>query len=74
MGALTIISITLGKREIFNHKVHPIFVLSIADAMLSLLYIVGSSLWLRSDSTATSRGWCFFVTLPTVVHSMSGSL
>ena len=46
-------------------QVHPIFVLSIADCMLAVLWVVGGALWLTGVSH--NRVWCFAVTLLTVV-------
>lgn len=67
IGALSIIYSTIRKREFFNHKVHPIFILSIADTMLALLYIIGGIVWLRQESAITSRVWCFAAYLPTII-------
>ena len=49
-------------------QVHPIFVLSVADAMLALLYILGGIVWLRREANVSSRVWCFSAALPTVVR------
>ena len=46
-------------------QVHPIFVLSIADCMLAVLWVVGGALWLMGVSH--NQVWCFAVTLLTVV-------
>lgn len=51
---------TLG----ISHQVHPIFLLSVADFLLALLWVIGATLWLRR---APSRVWCFAASLPTVV-------
>jgi hypothetical protein len=67
MGASSIIATTIMRREFFNHKVHPIFVLSVADAMLALLYILGGIVWLRREANVSSRVWCFSAALPTVI-------
>ena len=46
------------------HQVHPIFVLSLADLLLALLWVVGAILWFRG---APTKEWCFAASLPTVV-------
>ena len=51
-------------------QVHPIFVLSIADGMLAVLWVVGGALWLKGG-VSQSRVGCFAVSLMTVV-SMCG--
>ena len=47
-----------------SHQIHPIFILSLADLLLAMLWIVGGALWFRS---APDRSWCFAVSLLTVV-------
>lgn len=49
-------------------QVHPIFVLSIADLMLAMLWLLGGGLWLWRDVNM-SRVWCFSASLMTVVSS-----
>ena len=49
-------------------QVHPIFVLSIADLMLAMLWLLGGGLWLRRDVNM-SRVWCFSASLMTVVST-----
>lgn len=46
------------------YQIHPIFVLSLADLLLAVLWIIGGALWFRSIS---DRSWCFAVSLLTVV-------
>ena len=50
-------------------QVHPIFVLSIVDTLLSLLWISGSIVWLEGGAggQSHSRVGCFTITLMTVV-------
>ena len=50
-------------------QVHPIFVLSIVDTLLSLLWISGSIVWLEGGAReqSHSRVGCFTITLMTVV-------
>ena len=50
-------------------QVHPIFVLAIVDALLSLLWISGSVVWLRGGDRGLNhpRVGCFTVNLMTVV-------
>ena len=47
-------------------QVHPIFVLSIADGMLAVLWVMGGALWLRGG-VSQNRVGCFAVSLMTVV-------
>ena len=53
-------------------QVHPIFVLAIVDALLSLLWISGSVVWLRGGDRGPNhpRAGCFTVNLMTVVSVM----
>ena len=45
-------------------QVHPIFMLSVADLLLSFLWIIGGGAWLRRLS---DRVWCYAISLPTIV-------
>jgi len=65
IGAVSIIVSAIYKRQVSSPKVHPIFVLSIADCILALLWVVGGTLWFRGVSHG--RVWCFVVTLMTVI-------
>ncbi len=49
-------------------QIHPIFMLSIADCLLSLTWIVGGALWLLGGVRYSERVACFTVTLCTVVR------
>ena len=42
LGALSIIVSALVRRRVSSSEVHPIFMLSLADCMLGLLWIVGA--------------------------------
>ena len=56
--------------HVYTHaQVHPIFVLSIADFMLAMLWVFGGGLWLRRDVNM-SRVWCFSASLMTVVSTL----
>ena len=51
-------------------QIHPIFMLSIADCLLAVLWTVGGSLWLYNGVTTSEeseRVGCFTVLLMTVV-------
>ena len=60
-------------------QIHPIFMISVADLLLSLLYIVGSSLWLLGETyppnnvlssvnqSLSSNGACLYVSFFTTV-------
>ena len=70
LGASSIIYSAIRRKRVCNSKVHPLFVLSIADLLLSLLWGVGGLLWLvRSEDL--KRGWCMFVSLTTIVSTQS---
>ena len=45
-------------------QVHPIFVLSIADLLLSVLWLLGGGAWLGGFK---QRNWCYALSLFTVV-------
>ncbi|XP_065891540.1 transmembrane protein 116-like [Dysidea avara] len=46
LGAASIVWMSLISRRLRSSEVHPIFMISLADLFLSLLYIVGSGLWI----------------------------
>ena len=52
-----------------NVQVHPIFVLSIVDTLLSILWMCGAVVWLKGGIRNHShlRVGCYFITLMTVV-------
>ena len=56
----------------YNTQVHPIFVLSIVDALISLLWIIGSVVWLGGGEQRQSRVGCFTINLMTVVSMFYG--
>ena len=86
MGAVSIISLSIVRKQVFSYKVltqiylwlypqdhigsvlslqvHPIFVLSVADLLLSFLWIIGGGAWLRRLG---DRVWCYAISLPTIV-------
>ncbi|XP_064392957.1 transmembrane protein 116-like [Halichondria panicea] len=64
LGAISIVSWAIIKKQVCSPRVHPIFVLSLADSILGVLFILGGNLWLRR---APSRVGCFAVSLPTVI-------
>ena len=90
MGAVSIISLSIVKKQVFSSKVlaisayrlstdhnrimllqvHPIFILSVADLLLSLLWVIGGGVWLRKFN---DRVWCYAISLPTIV-SHTGQL
>ncbi len=45
-------------------QIHPIFVLSVADLLLAVVWTVGASFWARDIE---DRKWCLLVSLLTVV-------
>lgn len=47
-------------------QIHPIFMLSIADLLLSILWMIGGGVWLKGIE---ERVWCFAISLPTVVST-----
>ena len=56
-----------------THQIHPIFMLSIADSLLALLWTTGGSLWLYNGVTTSQdaeRVGCFTVLLMTVVSCL----
>lgn len=53
-------------------QIHPIFMLSIADFMLAVLWGVGGIMWLVEMSTHFDRDGCFAVLLATVVSDLRG--
>ena len=85
MGAISIISLSIAKKQVFSSKVyvskrlqyksvhwaqmytclqvHPIFMLSVADLLLSILWTLGGGAWLRRLG---DRVWCYAISLPTI--------
>lgn len=66
LGALSIIVSALVRRRVSSSEVHPIFMLSLADCMLGLLWIVGAILWFLPYD-AYNHVWCYALTLGTAV-------
>ena len=66
LGALSIIVSALVRRRVSSSEVHPIFMLSLADCMLGLLWIVGAILWFLPYD-AYNHIWCYALTLGTAV-------
>ena len=58
LGALSIIVSALVRRRVSSSEVHPIFMLSLADCMLGLLWIVGAILWFLPYD-AYNHIWCY---------------
>lgn len=66
MGSVTVLVLSLIKRRVLSSDVHPIFMLALADCMLSLLWMSGSAVWL-SHHDSYKHVWCYAVTLMTAV-------
>ena len=49
----------------FPLKVHPIFVISVADCVLGFSWVLGGAFWF---SRIENRSWCFLPSTLTVVH------
>ncbi|XP_019861081.1 PREDICTED: transmembrane protein 116-like [Amphimedon queenslandica] len=64
-GATSIIFSVIWKRRLLHSEVHPIFMLSLSDCLLALLWITGSSIWL--SSARDKAAWCYSLTLITAV-------
>ena len=68
LGACSIILSVVIRKKVFNPDIHPIFMLSLADCGLAVLWIIGSSLWLGNLShDGFNRVFCYPVTLLTGV-------
>ena len=59
----------MTKGTVFCAQVHPIFVLSIVDTLLGVLWVSGSIVWLRGGLAhhENLRVGCFALNIPTVV-------
>ena len=59
----------MTKGTVFCAQVHPIFVLSIVDTLLGVLWVSGSIVWLRGGLAHHEhlRVGCFALNIPTVV-------
>ena len=69
LGAMSIIISAVVRRRVFNSEVHPIFMISLADCMLGVLWIVGAVLWFIPHETF-NLVWCYALTLLTAVSSL----
>ena len=60
---------TMTKGTVFGVQVYPIFVLSIVDTLLGVLWVSGSIVWLRGGLAHHEhlRVGCFALNIPTVV-------
>ncbi|CAI8027918.1 hypothetical protein GBAR_LOCUS15900 [Geodia barretti] len=69
IGALSIVCSAVYRKTVFNPKVHPIFVLSVADTLLSVLWISGAVLWLTGGLSGYNkpRVRCFSIYCMTVI-------
>ncbi|CAI8022384.1 hypothetical protein GBAR_LOCUS13153 [Geodia barretti] len=68
VGALSIVGSAVHRKTVCNPKVHPIFVLSIVDTLLSALWISGALVWLKGG-VQHHRVGCFTITCMTVDSS-----
>ncbi|CAI8022380.1 hypothetical protein GBAR_LOCUS13152 [Geodia barretti] len=68
-GALSIVASVVYRKTVCNPKVHPIFVLSIVDTLLSALWISGALVWLKGgvEHHPRLRVGCFTITCMTVM-------
>ena len=67
LGSASIIILAFLRRRVFSAEVHPIFMLSFADCILDVMWIVGSGLWwaVRDESNLA----CFTMTILTEVRA-----
>jgi len=63
---MTHLSLNVNSPLLHPLQVHPIFVLSLADCMLAVLWVVGGTLWLRR-TPYMSRVGCYSTSLLTIV-------
>ena len=63
---MTHLSLNVNSPLLHPLQVHPIFVLSLADCMLAVLWVVGGILWLRR-TPYMSRVGCYSTSLLTIV-------
>jgi hypothetical protein len=69
-GALSIVGSAVYRKTLCNPKVHPIFVLSIVDTLLSILWITGALMWLKGDGLSAYQNFrvgCFTINCMTVI-------
>ncbi|CAI8027048.1 hypothetical protein GBAR_LOCUS15487 [Geodia barretti] len=69
-GALSIVCSAVYRKTLCNPKVHPIFVLSIVDTLLSILWITGALVWLKGDGLSAYQNFrvgCFTINCMTVI-------
>ncbi|CAI8022129.1 hypothetical protein GBAR_LOCUS13015 [Geodia barretti] len=69
VGALSIIGSAVYRKTVCNPKVHPIFVLSIVDTVLSILWISGGLVWLKGGLSHYHdlRVGCYAINCMTVI-------
>jgi hypothetical protein len=69
VGTLSIIGSAVYRKTVCNPKVHPIFVLSIVDTVLSILWISGGLVWLKGGLSHYHdlRVGCYAINCMTVI-------
>lgn len=68
LGTVSIIVSVIRKKQVLNPKVHAIFMLSIADLVLAIMWVVGGSVWMSGGLDKDhSRVGCFTMQLMTVI-------
>ena len=65
LGSGSIIVSAMVRKRVCSSEVHPIFMLSLADLLLAVLWVTGSGLWFLGGSF--HRVYCYVVTLSTAV-------
>ena len=63
---MSIIVSALIRCRVFSAEVHPIFMISVADCMLGLLWIVGAVIWFLPRDLY-KHVWCYALALLTAV-------
>jgi hypothetical protein len=63
-GSTSIILSVLWRRILHSPKIHPIFVISVADCVLGFSWVLGGAFWFGKIG---GRSWCYLPSLLTVI-------
>eukprot|EP00731_Ephydatia_muelleri_P022677 Em0015g260a len=69
IGSAAIVLLVITKRKACNTKIQPILVLSLADCLLAVMWIIGSMVWMKAPQGALGN-WCIWILVFTVVFEL----
>eukprot|EP00731_Ephydatia_muelleri_P022682 Em0015g265a len=69
IGSAAIVLLVITKRKACNTKIQPILVLSLADCLLAVMWIIGGMVWMKAPQGALGN-WCIWILVFTVVFEL----